>query len=122
VRPEGLGKFKISPHRISEPGPSDLKPSALTTRLPRAPIYIYTDDLNLPGGNTNTVKQQRSCNRPGYYVVQGEHSKINKYMWAYVSGHHSTGKHLKLNVSHGFCEKVKVQIFWNNDNKSKLFS
>jgi hypothetical protein len=31
VRPEGLGKFKNLPHRVSIPH------SALTTRLPRAP-------------------------------------------------------------------------------------
>jgi hypothetical protein len=38
VRQEGLGKFKISPHRVSKPRPSGLQPSALTTKLPRAQI------------------------------------------------------------------------------------
>jgi hypothetical protein len=35
VRPEGLGKFKISPHRASNARPSGLQPSALSTTLPR---------------------------------------------------------------------------------------
>jgi hypothetical protein len=37
VQPEGLGKFKNSPHRVSNPRPSGLKHNALTTTLPRAP-------------------------------------------------------------------------------------
>jgi hypothetical protein len=37
VRPEELGKFKNSPHRVSNPRPSGLQHSALTTTLPRAP-------------------------------------------------------------------------------------
>jgi hypothetical protein len=39
VRLEVLGKCKMSLHRVSNPCPSGLWPSALTTRLPRAPIY-----------------------------------------------------------------------------------
>jgi hypothetical protein len=34
VRPEGLGKLKKSPHRVSNPRPSGLQHSALTTILP----------------------------------------------------------------------------------------
>jgi hypothetical protein len=37
VQPEGLGTFKNSPHRESNPRPSGLYHSALTTTLPRAP-------------------------------------------------------------------------------------
>jgi hypothetical protein len=37
VRPEGLGKFKKSPHRVSNPPPSGLQHSALITTLTRAP-------------------------------------------------------------------------------------
>jgi hypothetical protein len=44
VRPEGLGKFKKSPHRVSKPRPSDLSHNALTTTLPRAPAQ-YKDTL-----------------------------------------------------------------------------
>jgi predicted Co/Zn/Cd cation transporter (cation efflux family) len=33
VRPEGLGNFKKSPHRVSNPRPSGLQHSALTTTL-----------------------------------------------------------------------------------------
>jgi hypothetical protein len=40
VRLEGLGKFKILPHLISNPRPSGFEPSALTTRLPRAPLLL----------------------------------------------------------------------------------
>jgi hypothetical protein len=36
VRPEGLGKFKNSPHRESNPRPSGLWHSSLTTTLLRA--------------------------------------------------------------------------------------
>jgi hypothetical protein len=36
VRPEGLGKFKNSPHRVSNSRPSGLYHRALTTTLPRA--------------------------------------------------------------------------------------
>jgi succinate-acetate transporter protein len=35
MRPEGLGKFKNSPHRVSNPGLSGLQHSALTTALMR---------------------------------------------------------------------------------------
>jgi hypothetical protein len=35
VQPEGLGEFKKSPHRVSNPRPSGLCHSALTTTLPR---------------------------------------------------------------------------------------
>jgi hypothetical protein len=34
VRPEGLGKFKISPHRVSNPRPSGLQSSALVLHRP----------------------------------------------------------------------------------------
>jgi hypothetical protein len=37
VRPEGLGKFKNSPHRVSNPHPSGLWHSALTTTL----VFFY---------------------------------------------------------------------------------
>jgi hypothetical protein len=48
VRPEGLGKFKISPHRVSKPRPSDLWSSASTTRLPRTPnLYIYIQEIGV---------------------------------------------------------------------------
>jgi hypothetical protein len=40
VRPEGLGKFKNSPHRVSNPRPSGLLHSALTTTLPRVPELL----------------------------------------------------------------------------------
>jgi hypothetical protein len=40
VRPERLGKFKNSPNRESNPRPSGLEHSALTTTLPRAPSFI----------------------------------------------------------------------------------
>jgi hypothetical protein len=40
VRPEGLCKFKNSPYRVSNPRPSSLKHSALTTTLPCAPFEI----------------------------------------------------------------------------------
>jgi hypothetical protein len=39
VQPDGLGKFKNSPHRESNPRPSGLWHSALTTTLPRTPPY-----------------------------------------------------------------------------------
>jgi hypothetical protein len=42
VRPEGLGKSKNSPHRESNPRPSGLEHSALTTPLPRAPRLRLT--------------------------------------------------------------------------------
>jgi hypothetical protein len=46
VRPEGLGKFKNSPHRVSNQRPSSLKHSALTTTLPRTPESVgKTDQL-----------------------------------------------------------------------------
>jgi hypothetical protein len=38
VQPEGLGKLKNSPHQVSNPRPSGLLHSALTTTLPRAPV------------------------------------------------------------------------------------
>jgi hypothetical protein len=48
MEPEGLDKFKISPHWVSNPLPSGLWPSALTTWLPRAhdilTIYIYKNE------------------------------------------------------------------------------
>jgi hypothetical protein len=39
VRPEGVGKFKKLPHRVSNPRPSSLLRSALTTTL-LLPHYI----------------------------------------------------------------------------------
>jgi hypothetical protein len=38
VRPEGLGKFKNLLHRESNPRPSGLQHSALTTALPCTPL------------------------------------------------------------------------------------
>jgi hypothetical protein len=40
VRPEGLHKFKKSPHQVSNPQPSGLQHSALTTTLPPAPFSL----------------------------------------------------------------------------------
>jgi hypothetical protein len=40
-RPEGLGKFKNSHHRVSNPRPSGLLHSILTTTLPRAPYTLH---------------------------------------------------------------------------------
>jgi hypothetical protein len=40
VRPEGLGKFKITPYRVSNSRLSGLYSSALASKLPRAPILI----------------------------------------------------------------------------------
>jgi hypothetical protein len=54
VRPEGLGKFKNSPHRVSNPLPSGLQHSALTSSLPRA--YMYHNILpcnNISGLTSN---------------------------------------------------------------------
>jgi hypothetical protein len=34
MQPEGLGRFRNSPHRVSTTGPSGLQHSALTTTLP----------------------------------------------------------------------------------------
>jgi hypothetical protein len=48
VRPEGLGQFKNSPHRVLNPLPSGLQHSALTTTLPRAP-NLYGGELNRLG-------------------------------------------------------------------------
>jgi hypothetical protein len=39
MRAEGLGKFKNSPHRVSNQRPSGLWHSALTTTLPCAPNF-----------------------------------------------------------------------------------
>jgi hypothetical protein len=47
VRPEGLGKFKNSPHRESNPRPSGLYHSALTTTLPRAPMFAMQLDSKI---------------------------------------------------------------------------
>jgi hypothetical protein len=43
MRPEGLSKMEIihSSHRVSNPRPTGLYHSALTTTLPRLYIYIY---------------------------------------------------------------------------------
>jgi hypothetical protein len=47
VRPEGLGKFKnSSPHRESNPRPSGLEHSALSTTLPRASLVICIQGNN----------------------------------------------------------------------------
>jgi hypothetical protein len=40
VRSEGLGKFKNSPHRVSNQQPSGLYHSGLTTTLPCAPVVV----------------------------------------------------------------------------------
>jgi hypothetical protein len=52
VRPEGLDKFKNSPHRASIPRPSGLYHIALTTTLPRIP-RIY---------NNNRIETSRMIN------------------------------------------------------------
>jgi hypothetical protein len=40
MQSEGLGKFKNSPHGVSNPRPSGLQHSALTTTLPRTLLKI----------------------------------------------------------------------------------
>jgi hypothetical protein len=45
VRPEGLGEFKNSPHRVSNPRPSGLQHSAVPTTLPRDPSLYVVDIL-----------------------------------------------------------------------------
>jgi hypothetical protein len=45
VRPEGLGKFKNPPNWESNPRPSGLQHSALTTTLPRTPVYIVVTGI-----------------------------------------------------------------------------
>jgi succinate-acetate transporter protein len=48
VRPEGLGKFKNLPHQVSNPRPSGLKHSALTTILVKIANNIsYTITSNM---------------------------------------------------------------------------
>jgi hypothetical protein len=42
VWPEGLGKFKNSPHQVSNPLPSGLYHSALTTTLPRTQAKVIS--------------------------------------------------------------------------------
>jgi hypothetical protein len=59
VQPEGLGKFKKSPHRVSNPRPSGLQHSALTSTLPRAPNVCTTSIVLL-----YKVKEICSCKRP----------------------------------------------------------
>jgi hypothetical protein len=47
VRPEGLGQFKKNPpHRDLNPQLSGLLHSALTTTLPRAPLYVGESNEN----------------------------------------------------------------------------
>jgi hypothetical protein len=41
MRPEGLSAFKKSPNRESNPRPSGLQHSALTTTQPPASIHLY---------------------------------------------------------------------------------
>jgi hypothetical protein len=48
VQPEGLRKFKNSPHPVLNLRPSGLKHSALTTTLPRAPL-VCSNWLNMNG-------------------------------------------------------------------------
>jgi hypothetical protein len=40
VRSEGLGKFKILPHRVSNPRPPGLQYCVLTTTVLRAPVKL----------------------------------------------------------------------------------
>jgi hypothetical protein len=47
VRAEGLGKFKNSPHLVSNPPPSALHHNALTTMLQGAPIVTIIRTENL---------------------------------------------------------------------------
>jgi hypothetical protein len=49
VRPEGLGKLRKihTPHWVSNTRPSSLQRSALTTKLPRAPVKVKDKPLNL---------------------------------------------------------------------------
>jgi hypothetical protein len=54
VRPEGLGKFKNSPHRESNPRPSGLQHSALTTTLSRT-SQNCDSYINIPSSQTYSV-------------------------------------------------------------------
>jgi hypothetical protein len=57
VRPEGIGKFKNWPHWESNPRPSGLYRSALTTMLPLAPKQSsrQINDVSCADENTNST-------------------------------------------------------------------
>jgi hypothetical protein len=87
MQPKGLGKFKISPHRVS-----NTRPSALTTRPPRAPCVCQI------------IEKSRECNVTVHQIFRdlkkGYDSVRKEVMYSYLITY-SQRDLLQQNMTHG---------------------
>jgi hypothetical protein len=82
VRPEALGNFKKSPHRVSNQRPSGLQHSALTTMLLRAThisiIFSLILNSHLRLGLQSGLFLSRFCTRTLYALLTHGNANVNQ--------------------------------------------
>jgi hypothetical protein len=123
VRPEGLGKFKNSSHWVSNPRPSSLLHSALTTTLPRARIPSFGQEIfNISLGNITELNNPVVV-RPGICIYCPRFKLKKKMKYDFSRNFLFTAYSKKINKVRSFSSSCKIhsQRYMNHTNQLPNF-
>jgi hypothetical protein len=85
-------------------------------------LLAYTDDMNLPGDNIDTVKKNTETLIDASKVV-GLEINIEKTKYLLLSRHQNVGQNRDIIIANRSFEKcATIQIFGDESNKPKFYS